>query len=112
MTALAHGLDAASDAAATAREVFEKGGVGQDLPTVRIQAADIANDGISAAQLFVLSGLVSSGKEAKRLITEGGARINDAPVSDPSKMYDAAMFTEPLKLSAGKKRHALVQLSK
>lgn len=108
VTTLLHGAEAAEAAAATAREVFEKGGVGDDLPTLTLTGADIG-DGISLAQLFVRSGLAKSGKDAKRLISEGGARLDDAPVSNPGQMIDQTMLAKPLKLSAGKKRHALVQ---
>ncbi|MBT8425881.1 MAG: tyrosine--tRNA ligase [Silicimonas sp.] len=109
VTTLARGADAAAAAEATAREVFEKGGVGDDLPTVGVHADEVS-DGMSAAQLFVKSGLVKSGKEAKRLIAEGGARVNDEPVSDAGQMFTANDLDATLKLSAGKKRHALVRL--
>jgi tyrosyl-tRNA synthetase len=109
VTALLHGPEAASAAEATAREVFEKGGVGDDLPTLLLSKAEIG-EGITLAQLFVRSGLSASGKEAKRLIAEGGARLNDAPASDAGQMFSAADLAEPLKLTAGKKRHALVRL--
>ena len=100
--------DAAEAAAQTAREVFEKGGVGDDLPTLTLSSAEIG-DGISAAQLFVRSGLAKSGKDAKRLIAEGGARVDDAPITDPGQMFDLQTLAAPLKLTAGKKRHALVK---
>jgi len=60
--------------------------------------------------LIVKSGLAGSGKEAKRLISENGARINDEPLTDAGMMIDATALASPIKLSAGKKRHALVQL--
>ncbi|MFC7703659.1 tyrosine--tRNA ligase [Plastorhodobacter daqingensis] len=110
VTSLCHGPEAAAAAEATAREVFEKGGVGDDLPTLALDAAEIA-EGISLAQLFVRSGLSKSGKDAKRLITEGGARVNDIDVTDPGQFYAAGDLAEPLKLTAGKKRHALVVLA-
>ncbi|OAN98113.1 tyrosine--tRNA ligase [Sulfitobacter geojensis] len=109
VTKLLHGADAATAAEATAREVFEKGGVGDDLPTLTLSAADIG-DGISIVQLLVKSGLAGSGKEAKRLISENGAKINDAALTDAGLMVDAAALATPIKLSAGKKRHALVQI--
>jgi len=109
VTTLLHGAEAAKNAEATAREVFEKGGVGDDLPTLTLSAADIG-DGISIVQLIVKSGLAGSGKEAKRLITENGARYNDEPLTDAGLMVDADTLATPIKLSAGKKRHALVQL--
>jgi tyrosyl-tRNA synthetase len=106
VTALLHGREAAQAAEATAREVFEKGGVGEDLPTLTLTAAEIG-DGIANTTLFVRSGLAPSGKEAKRLFAEGGARINDEVVAEP-RLMTAADFAAPLKLSAGRKRHALV----
>ena len=109
VTTLLHGADAAKTAEATAREVFEKGGVGDDLPTLTLSAADIG-DGISIVQLIVKSGLAGSGKEAKRLIAENGAKLNDETLTEAGLMVDASMLSEPIKLSAGKKRHALVQL--
>jgi len=109
VTTLLHGADAAKAAEATAREVFEKGGVGDDLPTLTL-AADEVSDGISIVQLIVRAGLAGSGKEAKRLIAENGARMNDEPLTNAGLMIDAAALATPIKLSAGKKRHALVQL--
>ena len=109
VTTLLHGAEAAAAAEATAREVFERGGAGDDLPTLTL-SADEVGDGISAVQLIVRSGLAKSGKEAKRLIAENGARVDDAPLTDPGQMFDAAALASPVKLSAGKKRHALVKL--
>ena len=109
VTALLHGADAAAAAEATAREVFEKGGIGDDLPTLTLSAEDVG-DGISIVQLLVKSGLAGSGKEAKRLISENGAKINDEPLAEAGMMIDAAALATPMKLSAGKKRHALVQI--
>jgi tyrosyl-tRNA synthetase len=105
VTALCHGRDAAEAAEATARETFEQGGAGRDLPTVAV-AVEAA--GVPLVQLFVRAGLAGSGKEAKRLIAEGGARLDDEVVRDPATLVPAARFAEgPVKLSAGRKRHAL-----
>ena len=109
-TTLLHGADAAAAAEATARDVFEKGGVGDDLPTLELPAADLEGGGISVVQVIVRAGLAKSGKEAKRLIAENGARLNDAPLTDAGLMIDAGALSDPIKLSAGKKRHALVKL--
>ncbi|MCL4105321.1 UNVERIFIED_CONTAM: hypothetical protein GTU68_055452 [Idotea baltica] len=111
VTTLLHGAEAAATAEATAREVFEKGGVGDDLPTLDLSVADLG-DGISIVQLIVRSGLAGSGKEAKRLISESGARLNDEPLSNAGLFLQADAFATPIKLSAGKKRHALVRLTK
>ena len=109
VTSLLHGAEAARTAEATARDVFEKGGTGDDLPRLTLNAADVA-DGISIVQLLVKSGLANSGKEAKRLVAEDGAKLNDAPLSDTGLVLQAGDLAEPIKLSKGKKKHALVQL--
>jgi tyrosyl-tRNA synthetase len=106
-TTLLHGAEAAAAAEATAREVFEKGGIGDDLPTVTLEAGELA-EGVGIVQLFVRAGLAASGKDAKRLIAEGGAKVNDEIVTDPGLRYGASHLVEPMKLTAGKKRHALV----
>ncbi|MDC0737329.1 tyrosine--tRNA ligase [Cognatishimia sp. SS12] len=109
VTTLCHGAEAAAAAAATAREVFEKGGVGDDLPTLTLTPDEIG-DGISVVQLIVRSGLAKSGKDAKRLIAENGAKLDDQPLTEV-KIFDATALASPIKLSAGKKRHALVKLA-
>ncbi|GAA5078727.1 tyrosine--tRNA ligase [Roseibacterium beibuensis] len=109
VTTLLHGAEAAQAAEATAREVFEKGGMGEDLPTLTL-SADEVGDGISVVQLITRSGLAKSGKEAKRLIADNGARLNDEPLTDAGLMVSASDLAQPIKLSAGKKRHALVEL--
>jgi tyrosyl-tRNA synthetase len=110
VTTLCHGRAAAEAAAATAKEVFEKGGIGADLPTLTLSMEDIG-EGISIVQLIVKSGLAGSGKEANRLMSDGGAKMNDEPLTTAGLMVNADQLATPIKLSAGKKRHALVTLS-
>jgi tyrosyl-tRNA synthetase len=110
VTRLCHGADAAAAAEATARAVFEQGGLGEELPRVVLTALEAA-EGVSLAQLFVRAGLTKTGKDARRLIAEGGARMNDEPVTDGGRMIGAADLAEAIKLTAGRKRHALVLLA-
>ena len=110
VTALLHGPEAATTAEATAREVFERGGVGDDLPTVTVSTEELG-EGISIVQLILRAGLAGSGKDAKRLILEGGAKMNDEIVTDAGLCIGAGHLAEPLKLTVGKKRHALVVLA-
>ena len=123
-TAMAHGADAANDAEQAAKALFQElkhtrfdspnrsyqPAITQGWPTLELTSKEIS-EGISIVQLFVRSGLAASGKEAKRLIAEGGARLNDEPVTDPGQMLGASDLADPIKLSAGKKRHALVRLA-
>jgi tyrosyl-tRNA synthetase len=80
------------------------------LPTVSLDEHEIS-DGITLAQLFVRAGLVNSGKDAKRLILEGGAKVNDVVSKDPNARYNKVDLAAQLKLTAGKKRNALVKLN-
>jgi tyrosyl-tRNA synthetase len=99
-TAMLHGDEAARGAEETARQTFAEGGAGEDLPTLPV------GDGMSVTHALTALGFTSSNKEAKRKIAEGAVRLNDQPVSDPGLMVDVA--GGPVKLSLGKKRHALL----
>jgi tyrosyl-tRNA synthetase len=109
-TALAHGREAALAAAETARTVFEEGGSGEDLPQTELPR-DVFERGIAVFELFSRAGLAASNGEARRLIRGGGARINDAVIKDETRVVRLADFGPEgaLKLSAGRKRHALVR---
>jgi len=109
-TKLCHGEEAAKTAAETARKTFEEGALGNDLPTVEVPTADLEN-GIPAFALFATAGLAKSGGEARRLIKGGGAKLNDAKIGEETQTISLADMNDEgvIKLSAGKKRHALVK---
>lgn len=77
--------------------------------------------GIPVIDVFRQAGLVSSNSESRRLIRAGGARINDVTVTDETYLVTAADLkkivnpteikeaAKVIKLSAGRKRHALVR---
>ena len=109
VTTLLHGRAAANVAAKTSAEVFEKGGIGEDLPTFTFEQREVS-DGLPIVQAFVKAGLAKSGKEAKRLISENGAKLDDELVTSTNLTLTSEMLARPVKLSAGKKRHALVTL--
>jgi tyrosyl-tRNA synthetase len=108
-TALAHGRAAAEAAAETAREVFEAGGAGDELPQISVPRETLAR-GVPAFELFVRAGLAASNGEARRLIKGGGARVNDAVVTGEMQPVSLADLDPEgqIKLSAGRKRHALI----
>ncbi|WP_286831206.1 MULTISPECIES: tyrosine--tRNA ligase [Kordiimonas] len=109
VTKLCRGADAAKAAEATARETFIKGGAGADLPTVSIPAAAL-QAGFNVVDLFIEAGLGASKSEVRRLIKQGGAKLNDAKVESEDLVVLAdALNDGQIKLSAGKKRHALVK---
>jgi tyrosyl-tRNA synthetase len=99
-TAMLHGRDAAEAAAATARETFESGGAGEDLPTLSV------GDGMNIAHALTALGFTPSNKEAKRKIAEGAVRLDDVTVNDPGLILMPG--GEPMKLSLGRKKHGLL----
>lgn len=107
VTTLLHGAEAAASAEATAREVFEQGGAGGDLEVVTIGADALP---VSVVQMLAQTGIAASGKEAKRLIAEGGLRLNNEAVSDPQLAVDAELIGDGLKVSVGKKNHRMVRV--
>lgn len=109
VTTLLHGAEAAASAEATAREVFEQGGAGGDLEVATVAAA-VLDAGLTVQQMLVQTGIVGSGKEAKRLIAEGGLRLNNQPIIDPQLPVDARLIGDGLKVSVGKKKHRMVQI--
>ncbi len=111
-TKLCHGEEAALEAAETAQKVFEQGSVGDDLPSVTIDRKALSA-GIPILDLFVQAGLAKSKSEARKLIQQGGARRNDEQITDIDLTANDSDLTADgyIKLSAGKKRHALVKVS-
>ncbi len=109
-TALCHGREAAAAAAETARRVFAERGVGEELPTIEVPRAELER-GIAAIDLLARSGLAASKSEARRLIKQGGARLNDQVIASEAQSIGLADLAGEgtIKLSAGRKRHALVK---
>ncbi len=110
-TTICHGSAAAKEAENTARAVFEQGGTGGDLPSIQIQE-NILENGIEVVELLVETGLCNSKGEAKRLIKGGGARINDVQIKaiDQKANLSDLSAEKQIKISAGKKKHALVKI--
>ncbi|MBT9287930.1 tyrosine--tRNA ligase [Prosthecodimorpha staleyi] len=110
VTALVHGLAAAHEAAETARKTFEEGALSANLPTIDIPADELAA-GIGVLAAFVRAGLAASNGEVRRLLSGGGVRVNDQPVTDDKARLTPADLTPEgvVKLSLGKKKHILVR---
>jgi len=110
-TKICHGESAANDAQTTAQKVFEEGSIGGDLPSITLDAKYL-EAGIEVVELLQETGLCASKGEAKRLIKGGGARVNDVPVNALEQKLSTADLTDEghIKLSSGKKRHALVKV--
>jgi len=109
-TTLCHGEAAAAQAEATAQTTFSEKGMSDGLPQIEIDSAEADNLSLIAA--LTLVGFAKSNGEARRLIRGGGARLNDKAIDDENASLSGADFIDrKAKISAGKKRHALIVLA-
>jgi tyrosyl-tRNA synthetase len=109
-TALAHGQAKADAAERTAHETFEQGAASRGLPTIEVPRAQIAA-GLGLLSAFVMAGLAGSNGEARRHILGGAARVNDQRVDDAQATLGSGDVDADgvIKLSVGRKRHALIK---
>jgi tyrosyl-tRNA synthetase len=111
-TKLCHGEAAAQAAAETARKTFEEGAAGGDLPSVPV-TMEALQAGLPLFRLMVQVGVSASNGEARRLIEQGGARVNDVVVKDVGFVVKPEHLNgDVIKLSAGRKKHGLARLAK
>ena len=101
-TALCRGEDAAREAEATARNLFEQGSAGGDLP-VHI----VGGNSIGIVDALVAIGFVASKGEARRLIAGGGARIDGEAITDEGHVVTAD--AGDIRISSGKKKHGILR---
>ncbi|MGD9980160.1 MAG: tyrosine--tRNA ligase [Hyphomonadaceae bacterium] len=110
-TALLHGREEANKAEDAARATFEQGVRSDNLPTFSVTPEELAQ-GLRVAAAFVRAELVASNGEAKRHITAGALRVNDNAVADETATITGADLVDgAVKLSLGKKKHALLRVS-
>ena len=97
-TAMAHGEEAATAAAETARKTFEEGASDANLPTV-----SLGGEALTVVQATTGLGFATSNKEVRRKLGEGAIRVNGEVVTDPAIILKAGD-----KLSFGAKKHGLI----
>jgi tyrosyl-tRNA synthetase len=112
-TKLCHGEELANQAVLTAVKFFEEKTLSDNLTALEIDEQEL-KQGIAAYNLFNRAGLAESGGEARRLIRGNGAKLNDQLIMDENMKIDISFCNQDgvIKLTAGKKRHALVKAVK
>jgi len=106
-TTLCHGEVGAKAAEATAQTTFGDKGMSDGLPQIKIDQAEV--NGLSMITALSLVGFAKSNGDARRLIRGGGARLNDRAMTDEKAELSQSDFVDgKAKISAGKKRHALI----
>ena len=104
VTKLCHGKIKADEAFETSKAVFNENIGSSKLPTIEINAKDCPEQ-VSITQLMTLSGMVKSGKEAKRLVNENAVKLEGRMVKDITEKFEKINFSDPQQLSIGKKKH-------
>lgn len=108
VTAMLHGISAAREAEVTANDTFKKGLNSAGLPTIMIERSKLEGTGI--LQASVLAGLALSNGEGRRHIKAGALKINGVKVTDHEyKLSQNDLKDGSVKISIGKKRHALLK---
>jgi tyrosyl-tRNA synthetase len=105
-TRLCHGDGAAEQASQTAASAFA-GASAEGLRTYTLQDGQPA----SLIEIVVDLGMAASKSEARRLVEQGGVRLNDRPVVSVTAHVTAADLDAggTARLSVGKKRHGLIR---
>ncbi|KQN29957.1 tyrosine--tRNA ligase [Sphingomonas sp. Leaf38] len=99
-TAMCRGRAAAEQAAETARKTFEEGASGDALPSLAVTGGTVG-----VVEALVALGFVASNGEARRKIGEGAVRVDGEAVRDAALVI---AVSNPVRLSLGKKRHAML----
>ena len=109
-TSMLHGKIAAQKAEETAKNTFEKGNIGTDLPIIEVKNKDISK-GLNIIDLVVLSKLINSKSEVRRTIKNNGIKINNETITDEKMNISINNFKKNiLKLSHGKKNHVIIKI--
>ncbi len=110
-TALLHGKKKAKDAENTAKKTFEQGGVGKNLPVIKIKKSILIN-GLNVLEFLSFTKIMSSKSEARRAIKNNGIKIDDKALTNIDKIISYKDFKENnyIKISFGKKKHFLIKL--
>lgn len=111
-TKIIHGQEEAERALAAAKAAFSTAGGSADkdaIPSLEISLPDL-EAGIGVLDLFAMTDLCKSKGEARRLVAQGGARINETKVDSIEAIIDVSWAVSEgeeteMMLKAGKKRY-------
>ncbi len=96
-----HGEDAAKKAREEFEHVFKAGGFPEDIPEFTISEAKVW-----IVKLLVDCGLVNSNSEARRMIAQGGVKLNNEKITDTD--YELPL-EDGMVLQVGKRKFARVR---
>lgn len=122
VTAMVHGETALEKALRASEVLFGKEISGlsvqeildifADVPSTELERSKLGGDGFTLSDALVLSGLVPSKGEAKRLVQGGGVAVNNVRADDARKSISASEFIDGqvLVLRKGAKHYHLIRV--
>ncbi len=104
-----HGEEEAEKAKAASRALFA-GGAAADVPTCKVNEADLADGSIDLISLLVKAGLVPTRSDGRRAIEQGGVTVDGEKVTDVKAVVPAEKLDgEGILLRRGKKNFCRVK---
>ncbi len=103
-----HGDEEAEKAVQTSEEIFNKGGVSSDMPTIKVDIESIDNKSI--IDLLVIANILPSKSEARRLVEQGGIKLN-GEVANINTIINKEIFNKNVVISKGKKYFVKIELN-
>ena len=112
LTSLVHGKEEAEKAQSAARALFSGEGDDASMPTTCLCCEQVPEEGINIIDLMVCCGLVKSRGEARRLIEQGGVKVNGEKIASTYATVSREQLCAGAKIKKGKKEFhkALLQM--
>ena len=92
LTSLVHGKEEGDKALEAAKALFGGKGISDNMPEYTLAAEDFTDGKICIADLLVKTGLCPSKRDARTVIQQGGASVDDRKISDPAEMIEINDF--------------------
>ena len=109
LVSVMHGKKAANDAQAEFQRVVGEGELPSDIPVLQVPLDAISDEHIAITDLLRASDLVSSKSDARRLVEQGGIRINGKSLTDPLERLPLSRLASAL-IKIGRRGYVKVQL--
>ena len=92
LTALVHGKEEADKALEAAKSLFGGSGVSDNMPEVKLSAEDLTDGKINIVDLLVKTGLCGSKRDARTVVQQGGATVDDRKIAAIDEMIEIKDF--------------------
>ncbi len=112
ITKIVHGEVLATEAMEAAKALFTGGAKGGSIPTTAVTKDEFEGDGMDIISALIKAKLVPTRSEGRRMVQQGGVRVNDVKVEGIDRMVTDVDFTEDgtILLKKGKKGYHQFQL--